>query len=150
MDRSFIVAILILSFEPEGPGFKLTSTASRSKIANLKDGREGGSGSNFRLKHTFERVNFALTNEGWWQFVTNMVGPQENTSSSLCINDHAVIQKSEYKKRRHDFRDGPMSEKCVDWRRPHKRDWPTLKSLKNRWFYFGLWIWPYDVNMSID
>ena len=31
-DRTFIVAILILSFEPEGPGFKLTSPASRSKI----------------------------------------------------------------------------------------------------------------------
>ena len=44
----FIVAILILSFEPEGPGFKLTSPASRSKISHLKDGREGGSGSNFR------------------------------------------------------------------------------------------------------
>ena len=53
IDRTFIVAILILPFEPEGPGFKLTSPASRSKIANLKDGREGGSGSNFRLKHTF-------------------------------------------------------------------------------------------------
>ena len=22
--------------------------------------------------------------------------------------------------------------------------------IKNRWFYFGLLIWPYDVNMSID
>ena len=74
IDRTFIVAILILSFEPEGLGFKLTSPASRSKIANLKDGREGGSGSNFRLKHTFKRGNFALTklenmmfvnDEGW-------------------------------------------------------------------------------------
>ena len=75
--RTFIVAILILSFELEGPGFKLTSPASRSKIKlrlNLKDGREGGSGSNFRLKHTFKRGNFALTklenmmfvnDEGW-------------------------------------------------------------------------------------
>ena len=61
IDLTFIVAILILSFEPEGPGSKLTSPASRSKIANLKDGREGGGGSNFRLKHTFERGNFALT-----------------------------------------------------------------------------------------
>ena len=61
IDRTFIVAILILSFEPEGPGFKLTSPASRSKIVNLKDGREGGSGSNFRLKHTFKRGDFALT-----------------------------------------------------------------------------------------
>ena len=26
----------------------------------------------------------------------------------------------------------------------------TLKSSKNRWFYFDLLIWPYDVNMSID
>ena len=60
-DRTFIVAILILLFGPEGPGFKLTSPASRSNIANLKDGREGGSGSNFRLKHTFKRGNFALT-----------------------------------------------------------------------------------------
>ena len=32
IDRTFIVAILILSFEPEGPGFKLTSPASRKKI----------------------------------------------------------------------------------------------------------------------
>ena len=61
IDRTFIVAILILSFELEGSGFELTSPASRNKIANLKDGREGGSGSNFRLKHTFKRVNFALT-----------------------------------------------------------------------------------------
>ena len=53
IDQTFIVAILLLSFGPEGPGFKLTSPASRS---NLKDGREGGSGSNFRLKHTFKRV----------------------------------------------------------------------------------------------
>ena len=74
IDRTFIVAILILSFEPEGPGFKLTSPASRSKIANLKNGREVGSGSNFRLKHTFKRGNFALTklenmmfvNDGGW------------------------------------------------------------------------------------
>ena len=40
IDRIFIVAISILLFEPEGPGFKLTSPASRSK---------SGSGSNFRL-----------------------------------------------------------------------------------------------------
>ena len=74
IDRTFIVAILILSFGPEGPGFKLTSPASRSKIANLKDGREGGSESNFRMKHTFKRGNFALTklenmmfvNDGGW------------------------------------------------------------------------------------
>ena len=76
IDRTFIAAILILSFEPGGPGFKVTSPASRSKIANLKDGREGGSGSrsNFRLKHTFKRGNFGLTklentmfvnDEGW-------------------------------------------------------------------------------------
>ena len=32
IDRAFIVAILILSFGPDGPGFKLTSPASRSKI----------------------------------------------------------------------------------------------------------------------
>ena len=32
LDRTFIVAILILSFEPGGPGFKLTSPASRSKM----------------------------------------------------------------------------------------------------------------------
>ena len=32
IDRTFIVAILIFSFEPEGPGFKLTSPASRKKI----------------------------------------------------------------------------------------------------------------------
>ena len=36
IDRTFIVAILILSFESEGPGFKLTSPASRSKI-NLSE-----------------------------------------------------------------------------------------------------------------
>ena len=24
------------------------------------------------------------------------------------------------------------------------------KIIKNRWFYFGFLIWPYDVNMSID
>ena len=50
-DRAFIVSILILPFAPEGPGFKLTSPASRSKTI-------------FRLKHTFIRyleVNFALT-----------------------------------------------------------------------------------------
>ena len=66
IDRTFIVAM--------GPGFKLTSPASRSKIANLKDGREGGSGSNFRLKHSFKRGIFALTklenmmfvNDGGW------------------------------------------------------------------------------------
>ena len=69
IDRTFIVAILILSFEPGGPGFKLTC-----KIANLKDDREGGSGSNFRLKHTFKKGNFGLAklvntmfvnDEGW-------------------------------------------------------------------------------------
>ena len=48
-------------FEPDRPGFRLTSPASRSKIANLKYGREGGSGSNLRLKHTFKRGNFAVT-----------------------------------------------------------------------------------------
>ena len=32
IDRTFIVAILILSFGPEGPGFKLTSPASSSEI----------------------------------------------------------------------------------------------------------------------
>ena len=53
IDPALIVAILILSFEPERPGFKLTSLARRSKIANLKDGLEGGSVSNLRLKHTF-------------------------------------------------------------------------------------------------
>ena len=50
IERTFIVAILLLSFEPEG------------------------SGSNFRLKHTFKRGNLALTklenmmfvnDEGW-------------------------------------------------------------------------------------
>ena len=74
IDRTFIVAVSIISFEPEGPEFKLTSPASRSKMANLKDGREGGSGSYFRLKHTFKRGHFALTklenmmfvnDEGW-------------------------------------------------------------------------------------
>ena len=35
IDRTFIVAILIISFEPEGPGFKLTSPASRSQIYNM-------------------------------------------------------------------------------------------------------------------
>ena len=43
IDRTFIVAILILSFEPEGPGFKLTSPACRSKLTNLQDGRKCGS-----------------------------------------------------------------------------------------------------------
>ena len=33
IDRTSIVAILILSFEPEGPGFKMTSPASGSKMA---------------------------------------------------------------------------------------------------------------------
>ena len=32
IDRTLIVAILILPSEPEGPGFKLISPASRSKI----------------------------------------------------------------------------------------------------------------------
>ena len=32
IDRAFIVAILILSFVPEGPGCKLTSPASRSEM----------------------------------------------------------------------------------------------------------------------
>ena len=36
IDRTFILTIFILSFELEEPGFKLTSPASRSKIANLK------------------------------------------------------------------------------------------------------------------
>ena len=106
IDRTFIVAILIRSFEPEGTGFKVTSPASRSKIANLKDGQEGGSGSNFRLKHRLKRGNFALTklenmmfvNEGWWQFVSNMAGPQEANSSSLCINDTAVMKRVNMKK----------------------------------------------------
>ena len=31
-----------------------------------------------------------------------------------------------------------------------QRDWPRLKSSKNRWFYFGFLIWPYDVSMYID
>ena len=57
IDPALIVAILILSFEPEGPGFKLTSLARRSKIANLKDGLEGGSVSNLRLKHTFNPLS---------------------------------------------------------------------------------------------
>ena len=55
IDRTFIVAILFLSFEPEGPGLKLTSSAGRSKTAKFRDGREGGSGSNLRLKHTFKK-----------------------------------------------------------------------------------------------
>ena len=42
-DRTCIVSI---SSEPGGPGFKLTSPASGRRIANLKYGREGGSGSN--------------------------------------------------------------------------------------------------------
>ena len=43
-DRSNIhVAILIMYFEPERSGFQLTSPARRSKIANLKDARKGGS-----------------------------------------------------------------------------------------------------------
>ena len=57
-------------------------------IGNLKDGREGGSGSNLRLKQTFKRNDFALiklenmmfvNDQGWRQFVSNMVGPHENT-----------------------------------------------------------------------
>ena len=59
IDITFIVALLILSFEPEGPGFKLTSPASRSKMAKLKDGWEGGSGRG--IEHTFERGNVAVT-----------------------------------------------------------------------------------------
>ena len=102
-DRTFIVAILILSSGPEGPGFKLTSPASRSKIANLKDGREGGSENNFRLKHTFKRGNFALTE------LENMM--------FLMYKWHCCYEKSEYEKRRHDFRDGSVFKKCVDWRR---------------------------------
>ena len=31
-----------------------------------------------------------------------------------------------------------------------KGTYPGLKSSENRWFYFSLLIWPYDVNMSID
>ena len=54
MGPTFIVAILICSFEPHGPGFKLASPASRIRIATLKDGREGGSGSSLQLKHTFK------------------------------------------------------------------------------------------------
>ena len=37
IDRTFIVAIIILSFEPEGPGFKLTSPTSRSDIDTYTD-----------------------------------------------------------------------------------------------------------------
>ena len=53
-DPTFIAAILFRLFEPEGPGFKLTSPASRSQIASLKYGRVGVSGSDLLLKHEFE------------------------------------------------------------------------------------------------
>ena len=34
-----------------------------------------------------------VNDEGWWQFVSNMVGPQEANSLSLCINDTAVMKR---------------------------------------------------------
>ena len=51
-----------------------------------------------QLKDTFKKVNFAVTKfdnmvfviDDGWQFVTNMIGPQEDNSSSLCIIDTAV------------------------------------------------------------
>ena len=41
-----------------------------------------------------------------------MVGPQEANSSSLCINDTAVMKRVNMKK--HDFRDGSMFKRCAD------------------------------------
>ena len=51
-----------------------------------------------QLEDTFEKCNFAVTKyvnmvfviDDGWQFVTNMIGPQEDNSSSLCIIDTAV------------------------------------------------------------
>ena len=34
-----------------------------------------------------------VNNDGWLQFVTNMAGPQEDTSSSLCIIDTAAMKR---------------------------------------------------------
>ena len=60
------------------------------------------------MKHTFNIGNFALAKfvnmmfvngDGWLQFVTNMVGPQEDTSSSLCIIDTAAVKRMNVKKR---------------------------------------------------
>ena len=39
-----------------------------------------------------------VNDEGWWQFVSNMVGPQEANSSALCINDTAVMKRVDMKK----------------------------------------------------
>ena len=69
IDRTFIVAILILSFEPEGPGFRPTSPASNGKIVILEDGQKGGYESNLQLKHTFLRDNFVVTKIDNMRFV---------------------------------------------------------------------------------
>ena len=39
-----------------------------------------------------------VNDEGWRQFVSNIVGPLEDTSSSLCINDTAVMKRVNMKK----------------------------------------------------
>ena len=52
-----------------------------------------------QLKDTIKKDNFAVTKfenmafaiDDGWQFVTNMIGPQEDNSSSLCIIDTAVM-----------------------------------------------------------
>ena len=59
------------------------------------------------MKHTFKRGNFALTEfenvmfvngDGWLQFVTNMVGPQQDTSSSLYKIDTVAMKRVNMKK----------------------------------------------------
>lgn len=59
IDRTFMVAILMLLVQV-GPGFMLTSPASSSRMASFSDGREGGIGSNFLLKHMFKIGNLAV------------------------------------------------------------------------------------------
>ena len=39
-----------------------------------------------------------VNDEGWRQFVSNMVGPLEDTPSSLCINYTAVMKRVNMKK----------------------------------------------------
>ena len=41
-------------------------------------------------------------------------------------------------------------ETCVSLLAMFKGTCAGLQSQKNRWFYFSLLIWPYDVNKSID
>ena len=88
--------------------------------------------SNFAVTKFGNRL-FIIDDDGLRQFVTNMVGPQEDNSSSLCIVD---TEQSEHENMRHDFRDGSMPTKYVDWRRSYyTARLRRLGCLWRRWLY---------------